>query len=140
MRVVFDTSLIISMLLSKRGSEAWITHLWSNREFEVIACPALFDELLDVLDRPHISPKVDYQRRLVLFRRFRSDAVWTAGSTVVSGDLPDPDDEFLLSAALETGARFIVTWDKALLQQKEARGVKIIDPEIFISLIIRKRS
>jgi len=140
MRVVLDTSLIVSMLLSKRGSEAWITHLWSIRKFEVVACPALFDELLDVLDIPHISPRVDYQRRLALFRRFRSDAVWTQGSTIVSGDLPDPGGEFLLSAALETRASFIVTWDKALLQQKEARGVKIINPEMFISLIIRKRS
>lgn len=51
--------------------------------------------------------------------------------------MPDPNDDFLVSAALETKASFIVTWDKALLEQGEARGVQIVTPNAFISTIIR---
>ncbi|OGO62687.1 MAG: hypothetical protein A2Z45_00590 [Chloroflexi bacterium RBG_19FT_COMBO_55_16] len=113
--------------------------LWSERKFEIIISPELFAELVEVLNRHNISPHVDGQRKLALFRRLRFDAIWTAGTVIASGELPDPGDDFLLTAALEAEAEFIVTWDARLLEHGGSRGVQIISPDQFISLIVRMK-
>ncbi|MFQ5614884.1 MAG: putative toxin-antitoxin system toxin component, PIN family [Anaerolineales bacterium] len=137
MRAVLDTNVFVSMLISRRDTEAWLTYLWKNRYFEVVVSQTLLDELMDVLNRSHVTAKIDLHRRIALFQRFRHRAFWTPGSLDTAGTMPDPNDDFLVSAALETKASFIVTWDKALLEQGEARGVQIVTPNAFISTIIR---
>ena len=113
--------------------------LWSERKFEIIISPELFAELVEVLSRADISPHIDGQRKLALFRRLRYDAIWTAGRVVASGELPDPGDNFLLSAALEAEAEFIVTWDACLLEHGRSRGTQIISPDQLISYIVRSK-
>jgi len=125
----------VSTLLAQRGSGAWLMSLWRNREFDVVISTELFEELVEVLKRPRIAPKIDQHRQYALLRRLHQDAIWTTGDIDVSGGLPDPDDNMLLGAALETKAGFIVTWDTALFG--EYMGVRIIDPDTFISLIVR---
>jgi putative PIN family toxin of toxin-antitoxin system len=136
MNVVLDTSVYISMLLSGRGAGAWITALWNDKKFQVVISPAIFEELLDVTERPHIALKLDPQRKLALLRRLRQFVVWVDGSTDAVG-LDDPEDNILLSAALDGRCDFIVTWDKILLRQKMCHGVRIINPDQFLSLIVR---
>ncbi len=139
MRAVIDTNVYVSMLLSQRGASAWLLALWSERRFEIVISPELFAELVEVLNRGDISSHVDRQRNLALFRRLRYDAIWTAGMVIASGELPDPGDDFLLSAALEAEAEFIVTWDASLLEHGSSQGIQIISPDHFISLIVRMK-
>jgi predicted nucleic acid-binding protein len=86
-----------------------------------------------------VKTRIDLQRKLALFRRLRQDAIWTTGAIEAHGLLADPQDDFLMSAALEVEAEFIVTWDSLLLDQKNCQGVKIISPDPFISLLVRMR-
>ena len=139
MRAVIDTNVYVSMLLSPRGAGAWLMALWSERRFEIVISPELFAELVEVLNREDISPHVDGQRKLALFRRLRYDAIWTTGTVVASGELPDPGDDFLLSSALEAEAEFIVTWGASLLEHGSSQGIQILSPDQFISLIVRMR-
>jgi len=139
MNVVIDTNIYGSFLLSPRGGGAWLMYLWNERKLEVVISPDLFKELVEVLNRPEIGSEVDSHRKLALFRRLRYDAIWAAGEMATQGCLPDPDDEILVSAALETQAEFILSWDTALLKQAECQGVRIVTPDQFISLVIRYR-
>ena len=139
MKAVIDTSVYVSMLLSPRGSGAWLMALWSDGRYEVIVSPDLFAELVQVLNRPEIKARVDPQRKFALFRRLRQDAIWTTGAVDTSGLLTDPGDDFLMSAALEENAGFLVTWDGQLIEQKVCQGVQIVSPDQFISYLIRKR-
>jgi hypothetical protein len=125
------------MLLSNRGVGTWLMALWKERRFEVVVSPALFDELIDVLERPKIRTRLNPQRSLALLRRLRDDAVWVEGHIKVIG-LNDAEDDFLLAAALEGEAAFIITWDQRLLDQANCQGVRIIDPDQFTSLIVRR--
>lgn len=136
MNVVLDTSVYISILLSGRGAGAWIIALWNDKKFQVVISPAIFEELLNVSDRPYIAVRIDPQRKLALLRRLRHDVVWVDGSNEAVG-LDDPEDNILLSAALDGRCDFIVTWDKTLLRQKMCQGVRIINPDQFVSLIVR---
>jgi putative PIN family toxin of toxin-antitoxin system len=138
MNVVLDTSVYISILLSGRGAGAWITALWNDKKFQVVISPAIFEELLNVIERPHIAVRLDPQRKLALLRRLRHDVVWVDGSTEAVG-LDDPEDNILLSAALDGQCNFIVTWDQILLKQKMCQGIRLVNPDQFVSLIVRMK-
>jgi putative PIN family toxin of toxin-antitoxin system len=138
MRAVIDTSFYISMLLSPRGSGAWLMALWSEDRYELVISPELFAELVEVSNRPDVRARIDPQRKLALFRRLHQDAIWTIGEIEAKRILADPEDDFLMHAALEASAGFIVTWEAVLLAQQSCQGVRIISPDQFISLIIRK--
>lgn len=139
MQAVLDTSVYLSLLLSPRGAGAWLMALWSEERFQVVISTELFEELVAVSERTDLKRRIDPQRKLALYRRLRQDAVWTSGAVTGQGWLVDPKDDFLMRAALEVGAAFIVTWDGSLLTQAECQGVKLISPDQFISLVIRQR-
>jgi len=139
MKAVLDTSVYISMLLSPRGSGAWLMALWNEERYELVISPELFAEFVEVSNRPEVKTRIDPQRKLALFRRLRQDAIWTTGAIEAQGLLADPQDDFLMNAALEAEAEFIVTWDSLLLDQKNCQGVKIVSPDQFTSLVVRMR-
>jgi putative PIN family toxin of toxin-antitoxin system len=136
MRAVIDTSVYVSMLLSSRGTGTWLMALWKEERFKNVVSPALLDELVEVIDRPAVRKRLDPSRSLALLRRLRDDAIWVKGTTLAAG-LNDPQDNFLLSAALESQAEFIVTWDQVLLDQKTCQGVRIVNPDQFTSLVVQ---
>jgi predicted nucleic acid-binding protein len=111
--------------------------LWRDQRFEVVISTKLQAELIDVLERPGIAPRVELQRKMALLRRLHEDAILTPGIMDTKGYLPDPADDFSISAALESDAEFIVTWDRRLLEQRSCQGVQIVTPDVFISLTVR---
>jgi hypothetical protein len=135
MRVVVDTNVFVSYLLSSRGTTVRLLSLWRDSRFDIVISPALFTELVGVLQRPRIKSRVDVQRSFSLLRRLRQQAVWTPGELDAFGATPDPDDDMLISAAMETGAEYVVTWDAALLSQVTRDDLRLITPEEFISLV-----
>ena len=78
--------------------------LWKESRYEIVISAELFAEMVEVLSRPEISRRVDPHRKLALFRRLRQEAIWTTGIVDASGSLSDPEDDFLMSAALEAFA------------------------------------
>lgn len=104
MRVVVDTNVLVSYLLSPGGTSIRVLSLWRDSRFDIVISPALFTELVGVLQRSNITPRVDMQRRFGLLRRLRQEAVWTPGELNALGATPDPNDDMLISAALETNA------------------------------------
>ena len=137
MKAVIDTNVFVSYLIAPRGAGAWLLALWNERKFELVISITQFEELVAVLNRSEPLLHVDPQRKLALFRRLRNDAVWVSGSLDASGSLPDPHDDFLIAAAQEASASWLVTWDKALLNKTTSRQIGIINPDQFISLLIR---
>lgn len=135
MRVVVDTNVYVSYLLSPRGTTVWLLSLWRDGHFDVAISPSLFAELVGVLQRFHISERIDHRRRFSLLRRLRQEAVWTPGELDASGATPDPKDDMLISTALETGAQYVVTWDAALLSWVTRSDLRLVTPEELIALV-----
>jgi predicted nucleic acid-binding protein len=65
----------------------------------------------------------------------RREAVWTPGELDASGATPDPKDDMLISAALETRAQYVVTWDGALLSGVTRDDLHMVTPEELIALV-----
>jgi len=135
MKAIIDTSVWVSYLLTQGSSTIWLLALWREKHFKVVTSNALRAELAEVLERPNIAPRVNPDRKLALVRRLRQDAIWTPGTLDVSGATQDPEDEMLVSAALETGAQFIITWDGALLAQGSYSGVRFMTPDEFVAVV-----
>lgn len=106
-RAVLDTNVLISAILSPRGSPARLLLAWQAGGFDLIVSPSLLAELARALAYPkvaHLVPPAD------------ADAFvdWIARSAVLAADpegLPpirstDPNDDYLL--ALATAERAIL--------------------------------
>ena len=52
MRAVLDPNVLVSAAISPTGQPRQILTAWIEQRFELIASPALLDELADVLARP----------------------------------------------------------------------------------------
>ena len=49
----------------------------------------------------------------------------------------DPDDNLVLEAAVASGARFVITGDKHLLELREYKGIQILLSRKFLDLLGR---
>lgn len=64
----------------------------------------------------------------------------TALSYIVPGTtqikvVRDPDDDKIISAAIEGEAEYIVTRDRDLLDLKQYQGIKMVTPEAFMGIL-----
>lgn len=135
MKAVVDTSVFISYLIRGRGVHAWIIHLWLEQSFTLVMSPAIHAEVVEVSGRSGLSSEIELISRATLLRRLKRRTLWTPGEVDAKGTTPDPKDDMLVSAALETEAEFIVTWDKALLNMGIYDRVRFVDPESFVSIL-----
>lgn len=55
MRIVIDTNILISALITPSGKPAVIIDAWLDGEFTFLACAAHFDELRATLQKPRVA-------------------------------------------------------------------------------------
>jgi putative PIN family toxin of toxin-antitoxin system len=125
------------------------TNVWLAGRFGRGLCADLLEALID----EEIEILLD-ERVLAEFRRIGRDKFAIDDSTLDEADLffnryatilsasptptvnvPDPDDAFIISAALSADASIFVTGDKALLGLESLGRMQIVDPRtIFMRL------
>ena len=136
MRAVLDTNIFVSAILIKNGNEDRILRAWHHGKFELV----LSREILNEIGRTLLYDKL---RRLrwateeeiaMLLQLLAEESVLVSGKVAARASR-DPDDDKFLAAALEGGAKFVVTGDKDLLVLKHYRGVEIIRPAAFLKTI-----
>lgn len=59
---------------------------------------------------------------------FHQSGVPVPAAAAPTAGVPDPDDAWIIAAALNAGADLFVTGDKALLELGAVQGLPIIDP------------
>ncbi|MCC6943802.1 MAG: putative toxin-antitoxin system toxin component, PIN family [Thermomicrobiales bacterium] len=57
LRVVLDTNILVSALISSAGSAAAVVDCWRERRFLLLSSDHQIDELLDVVSRPRLTKK-----------------------------------------------------------------------------------
>jgi uncharacterized protein len=134
-QIVFDTNVLVSALLFK-GRLAGLVDLWRVGEIVPVISRETFAELKDVLHYPMFALAEDEIRAIVddeILPFFEVVDV----KEVVTGACRDPFDDQFLSLALNSGAAYIVTGDKDLLDLKTYRGVGIVTPQEFLASLKR---
>lgn len=136
LRVVLDTNVIISGLISPKGPPAGILKALKAGQFTLVTSQAINEEILEVMNRPRLRDKyglADHMFDIAFI-------LWEQAEVIA--DLPpvkisrDPYDDKFLAAALGGLAHYLVTGDiKDLLSLQEHEGTRIISPEQFLPLL-----
>ncbi len=137
MRVVLDTSVIVSGLLSPHGTPAKVIARWLNGDFTLLYTPAMYEELEDVLNRAWLVERLaSVPNRIVDYL----EAVAVLGELVmgyvnVVGQVRDPFDEMFLACARLGQADYIVSVDKDLLSLGDYEGAQIVTPAQLLAAL-----
>lgn len=141
-RVVVDTNILISAVLSPKGMAARILVYERNDKIELAFSPATSGEVFRVLKSPKIKALlkkrgVPLGKVLSFMKVLISNSVSTAGSIEVDTIEDDPSDNVFLSCAFEAEADFIISDDAHLNRLKSFHGIQIVDMTVFLKVMER---
>ena len=128
LRVVIDTNILISALLSKKGAPSKVVDAWRDREFLVITNESAILEVEHVLAELVSTGKYSISSDDIqsLSNLLREDTLLVSGEANVQGAVPeDPDDEKFIAIALDGEANVIVSGDRHLLGLGSYQNVSI---------------
>ena len=133
-RVVLDTNVLISAIISSKGSPAKILDLWREGAFDLVFSEETLKELIDVMSRPKLlritGINEDELNRLVSYLRNSSIVVDSSEDIAIA--IEDPDDTKFISCAVQAGAKYIVSGDHHLLDVEKFEGTAIVTPAGFL--------
>lgn len=135
LRVVIDTNVIVSGIISRKGAPAEILNAWRERHFLLLISPAIVAEVRSVLGYPRIREKYRLSDQEIdqMISLLEHDAMLVPGTADVAGSLPaDPQDEMFLACAVDGGADVIVSGDYHLLDLGEYQDIPIIKAGRFL--------
>lgn len=134
LRVVLDTSTLISFVLTAGNITRQIIAAWRDEQFTLISSPQTQAELESVLARPHIQAlaKVPINRLVQEVDRFS----WhVPGEISLPGACRDPKDDKFIACAVEGQAHYLVSCDKDLLVLRQYAGICILNPGEFLTAL-----
>jgi len=129
-RIVIDTNVLVSAVLSQQGpSHALWDHVL-NARLELFVTQALLDEFADVISRDKFAAVLARTTRTTkaLVSKLRDSAELVASSPLPAPVSRDPDDDHVIAAAVAAQAQWIVTGDRDLLVLGSYEGIAIITP------------
>ena len=139
-RVVVDTNVLISGTIVTVGASARIVDAALDRWLCLVTCVPLLGEYTQVVRRPHLARK--YPK---IAQRIDDLVGYLQGRAIVVGGVPqepfilaDPDDDMVIATALEGRAAYIVSGDKHLLELKQFRGIRILNPRDFVVQVLKE--
>jgi len=133
-RAVLDTNVYVAALLSRDGAPARLMGSLSDGLFDVVVCPALLDELRGVLARPKISQRISQRDARAYVEWVERVGLSDKDPVDILSISPDPDDDYLIALARQSGAGVIVSGDAHLLSLALG-GLRVLSPAAFAELI-----
>jgi uncharacterized protein len=133
-RLVIDTNILVSALLSGTSLSAHLIVLWREGRFDLLTSADQLDELMRVTRYPKIRERLAPALAGRLINELRDVAVMVQNLPVVAV-CADPFDNYLLAIAVAGAADFLVTGDKRdLLRLKLHEGTRIITVRDFLTM------
>jgi putative PIN family toxin of toxin-antitoxin system len=137
MIAVLDTNVIISAVLSPRGTPSHILQLAEEKAFTLVISEVLLAEYQEVL----LSAKMVDRYRVA-----RDEVIDLLNSLVQLANIvqpqenlsiieSDPGDNMVLECAVTGGAEYIVSGDKHLLGLGQYEGIRILSPADFLRVL-----
>jgi putative PIN family toxin of toxin-antitoxin system len=141
LRVVIDTNVIVSGILSRKGAPAELLNAWRERRFLLPCSSAIVAEVRAVMQYPRICDKYhlsdnEIEQTITLLEY---DALLVTGDTNVGRSVPDdPQDEMFLACALDGQADVVVSGDHHLLDLGVFRDIPIITGRQFLEQLMKE--
>jgi putative PIN family toxin of toxin-antitoxin system len=136
MRVVLDTNVLLSALISPHGAPDAIYRAWRAAKFDLVTSTLQLDELrrasryikFQTVLQPHlVGTMVNNLQRAIVLDRLSTDV-----------EVDDPDDAFLIAMAIAGKADYLVTGDyrAGLLQKGHVERTRVVTPGIFFAEVL----
>ena len=136
MRVVLDTNVIVSGVISEHGAPRQIIRAWQDKRFTLLTSTLAIAEVTRVLHYPRLQETYRLAKKDILLVRdtLLSDALVLEGLYQVTRSR-DPDDDIFLACALEGHADYLVSGAPHLLEIKYYHGVQIVTPRQLVEIL-----
>jgi len=134
MRVVLDTNVLLSALISPHGAPDILYNAWRASQFELVTSTAQLDELRRVSRYPKLKTILPAHRVGAMVNNMQRAIVLVHLPNLPEGvEVKDPNDVFLFTMALAGEADYLVTGDRraGLLQLNSAGRARIVTPATF---------
>ena len=140
MRVVLDTSVLVSGLISPHGPPAQIITHWLAGDFTLLTMPAMLEELEDVLNRTWLKVRLAKTPDRIpdLLEAVTVLGTLVVGYVNVAGAVSDPFDEMFLACAVLGDADYLVTGDKEVLVLAKFGKAEIVPPARFLQILVER--
>lgn len=133
-KVVLDTNIYLSGIIFG-GNCRHIIDLVINEKIIVAISPGI---LLELSDKLKIKFGWDKNQIVVTLKTIAKTAILVTPKMKLQIVKKDKNDNKILEAGIESGANFIITGDKHLLDIKKYKSIKIVSPSQFLSLYFKK--
>lgn len=138
MRVLLDSNLFISALISPLGSPGLIYEAWLQGRFHVVTCQHQIDEIREASRNPKFREKLQPHRVGTMLNHLYGASVWQ-GPLPHRHEAADPTDSFLLDLIEAAQPDYAVTGDKrsGLLQVGKLGRTKIVTASAFCAEVLQ---
>jgi len=136
MRIVLDTSVLVSAVRSRNGASFALVQSIPSREFEICLSMSLYLEWQDVLTRKeNLPPGRSRDDALEFLRYLAQEAHFQEIYFSWRPFLRDPNDDLLMELAFAANCQYIITHNIRDFRRSEELGVLAITPGKFINLL-----
>ena len=134
MRVVFDTNVLVSALITT-GKPRLLFHKVVDGQIQLILSKNILTEFSEVADDPRIRKYVDQDNIVVFLRIIDKVATITKVKSRFKILKEDPDDDVVLRTVVDSKSEVIVSGDKHLLSLEVFRGIRILTVDEMLTLL-----
>jgi len=132
MRVILDTNILISSLISSYGLPEAIYRAWRAARFELVTSGFQLDEIRRASRYPKLRERLKPAQTGTLINSLRQQAL-VLDHLNLTIEVSDPNDAFLVAMAMAANADYLVTGDKraGLLELGHIEQTRILTPAAF---------
>lgn len=135
MRVVLDTNIFLSALISPHGTADAIYRAWRAGKFDVVTSHIQLEELRRASRYPKFKSILQPTKVGAMINNLQHAIVLERLTLKKEAD--DPNDSFLISMCIEGKADFLVTGDHraGLIRKGKIENTRVLTPADFCSSV-----
>ena len=140
-RAVLDTNVVVSALIWG-GKPFSSMQAATEGHLQLYTSPALIEELLDVLTRGHLAPKLESRRSSIkkAVMLYSGLAAMVVPMAIPPAVLDEPDADAVIATAMSARVDLIVTGDRHLLALGNYATIQIVTPADAIDKLPARRN
>lgn len=132
--VVLDTNIYLSGIIFG-GNSRHILDLVIHKKIKAYTSPSILLEIADKLEKKFHWHK---EQIIITIKTIAKTVIVVKPQKRLRVVKMDKSDNKIIEAALESGADYIISGDKHLLEMKSYQGIKIVSPSSFLSIYFQK--
>jgi uncharacterized protein len=139
-KVVLDTNVLISGILTPKGKSAHILKLVAEEKIILFISKSIINEIRRVLNYPKLikytkKNNLNFKEINEHLEALKQIATQTPDKIKIDVIKDDPSDNIILTCALEGKVDYIISGDSHLKDLVIFKDIKIISPADFLDLI-----